>query len=133
MVKQTLQNVQFDTLNTYFNTLVSTGYLNDKIVAQIVTAVLLIDTLWLFEDYIDDSYKTQVERILKRLKCCNCSIDWDSLKTVNHPAYNSPTIAPIRTEGESLIIPGILGWVVGTKLFLQDGVAEVVNNDLTIM
>lgn len=129
MEKETLQGIQFDTLDTYFSTLAQLGYLDDRRVAQIVTAVLLIDTLDFFKDYVTDDYMRQVEHILRSLKCCNCAIDWDEYKSVNHPAYNQEiSLDTVRVNGTNLIIPSHIGYVKNGRLFIRNPYAEVEND-----
>lgn len=79
---KTPAEIQHDILGTYFEYLTSTGYLNDTRTSQLLTAVLLLDTISFFADYIDSAYIEKVEKYLRKSKCCNCAIVWDSIAII---------------------------------------------------
>lgn len=78
---KTPAEIQFDILGNYFEYLTSTGYLNDVRTSQLLVAVLLLDTIDFFADYIDDAYIEKIEKYLRKSKCCNCAIRWEDIAT----------------------------------------------------
>lgn len=74
-------NIQLDTLDSYFEYLEFNGYLKDSEVNKIVTAVLLVDTLEYFKDFLTKDFVDNVNRILKELDCCSCFVTFDKLIT----------------------------------------------------
>lgn len=73
--------IQADILNNYFNYIASTGYMDDARTSQLLTGVLLLDTIEFFADYIDKDYIEKIEKYLRKSRCCNCAIRLDKIIT----------------------------------------------------
>ena len=94
----TVEAVQKDMLDNYFNLLKAYGYLNHRKVSQVVFAVLLLDTVSMFSEFITSDFKHDVDVIMRRIDCCSCSMSWSNAN-LSEPFYvmgewNSTTIAP---------------------------------------
>lgn len=81
-----LQTVQKDILDHYFATLQREGYMNMRKVNQVVFSVLLLDAISMFNDYITGEFKHDVDVMMRKLDCCNCSISWNNAN-LSSPFY----------------------------------------------
>ena len=79
---KTPAEIQADILSVYFKHLASFGYLDNARTIQLLTAVLLLDTIEFFSDYVDSIYINKIERYLRKAQCCNCSIKFSRINTV---------------------------------------------------
>lgn len=80
--------IQKEAIDRYFTHLSQFGYMDDVKTLQTVFSVLLIDSIKFFNEYITPEFTFDVERILKKMECCVCTIDYnDFSKLPLHPYY----------------------------------------------
>lgn len=81
-----VEAVQKNIIDNYFNQLKTFGYLNDKKLFQVLFSVLLLESVIMFGDFLTSDFKRDVDRIMRKLECCNCSISWSS-ENLSSPFY----------------------------------------------
>lgn len=81
-----ISHVQKNILDTYFAKLQRYGYVGSKELKQVVFSVLLLDAVSIFRNYLTSSFKKDIDRIMRRLDCCNCAVSWSEL-IVSNPFY----------------------------------------------
>ena len=87
--------------------------MNSRELNKVVFAVLLLDTLGMFE-WVDGSYKWDISRIMHNLDCCSCAIEWDK--------YNVSTPFFVIGEWNSQVAPHthIINDIIGLRAQLDE-------------
>ena len=116
--------IQADILNNYFSYIASTGYMDDARTSQLLTGVLLLDTIEFFADYIDKDYIEKIEKYLRKSRCCNCAIRFDKIIT-SQCKICPPSPEPTPTTKYKVILEHIAsGTAYPANLeYIGDGVA----------
>lgn len=80
--------IQKTIVDNYFTHMQYYGYMDDKQTSQTLFTLMLLDTLSFFSDFVTDEYYADVNRILRSLECCNCTVDLGSFTiTPTEPYY----------------------------------------------
>lgn len=85
--------IQKTIVDNYFTHMQYYGYMDDKRTSQTLFALMLLDTLSFFSDFATDEYYADINRILRALECCVCTVDLGDFTTnVTEPFYQfTPT------------------------------------------
>lgn len=109
-----IQAVQKEIIDNYYTRLKRDGYMSFPKVGQTLFSVLLLDTVSMFGEFITSSFKQDVDRIMRRLDCCGCSLVW-SKQNASQPFY-------IIGEWTSAEVPKhthIIGEIIGLQARLD--------------
>lgn len=74
-----IEAVQKKILDNYFSYLQNHGYISPWKVQRVAFAVMLLDSINTFSTFIDDSFKHDVDKVMRKLNCCDCQISWNEL------------------------------------------------------
>lgn len=85
--------IQKTIVDNYFTHMQYYGYMNDNATMQSLFALLLLDSFTTFSEFVTDEFRTDVNKILRSLECCNCTVDLgDFITNVTEPFYQfTPT------------------------------------------
>ena len=83
-----IESIQHNILKNYFAYLQLFGYLSPDRVRQIVFSVLLLDCIPFFAELYTGDFVQDINKIMKRLNCCNCLIPYDNFYDIpKHSFY----------------------------------------------
>lgn len=102
-----MKHISYDKLkivDNYFETLGVYGYIKDIQTYQAIAALLLLDTVDSFKEYITKEFIETVNKVLRRLECCNCLVEFNTLKC------EEPEVPPVEYEFVDLGLPSGTLW-----------------------